>query len=396
MSNTSQHSAGGPMAGYLFQCRLALLRGLQMVKKKANGNISIEKFDDVAFEDDDFCKCLIQAKHSINPKSLNDKSVDLWKSLKVWMDQLEEGVITYSSTKFVLITTATAADGSAAAYLRTGASDTEREEALIALRVAAEESKNDGTQAARKAFLNLSNEQARTLLAQIEVIDQHADLANVMSEIEGELILLAPSNPSAAAEYLEGWWLSIVGKCLVEEASAAIPLQHIIMKANEIGQSLSGISLPIDDPEKLGVKTYSDADEEQLFVRQMRIVSMPDRIVQRGAEDFYRASAQRSKWARENLLLDEDLGKYDAGLEDRWAREFDAEILTSAPSSDAGKEGSGQKLCLWASKQSIPLRNIVEIWITSGSFHGLSDRLKIGWHPDYQAIFSQDTGDGSA
>ena len=396
MSSTSQHNAGGPMAGYLFQCRLALLRGLQLVKKKANGNISIEKFDDVAFEDDDFSKCLIQAKHSIKPKSLSNKSVDLWKSLKVWMDQLEEGVITYSSTQFTLITTATAADGSAAAYLRPGASDEEREKGLIALRMAAEQSESDETKAAREAFLNLSDEQARTLLAQIEVIDQHANLANVVSEIEGELILLAPSDPSKAAEYLEGWWLGIVGKCLVEEASAAIPLQHIVMKANEIGKSLSDDSLPIDDPEKLGARAYSDADEELLFVRQMRVVSMSDSIVQRGVEDFYRASAQRSKWARENLLLDEDLGKYDAGLEDRWAREFDAEMLTSGPSSDSDKEVSGQKLCLWASKQSIPLRNIVETWITSGSFHGLSDRLKIGWHPDYQAIFSEDPGGGGA
>jgi len=149
MSSASQHNAGGSMAGYLFQSRLALLRGLQMVKKKANGSISIEKFDDVAFEDDDFSKCLIQAKHSINSKSLSDKSVDLWKSLKVWMDQLEEGVITYNSTKFLLITTATAVDECAAAYLRAGASDEEREKALIALRVAAEKSKNGETKAAR-------------------------------------------------------------------------------------------------------------------------------------------------------------------------------------------------------------------------------------------------------
>jgi len=395
MTNSSQHSAGGPLAGYLFQCRLALLRGLQLVKKKANGNISIEKFDDVAFDDDDLGKCLIQAKHSIRPKSLSDKSVDLWKSLKIWMDQLGDGIITYNSTKFLLITTATADDNSAAAFLRAGASDSDRDTALNALREAAKTSNNHETSAARRQFLDLSRDQARTLLAQIEVVDQHADLANVMTEIEGELTLLAPSNPSAAAASLEGWWMGIVGKCLVEEASAAIPLQHIIMKANEIGMSLSGASLPIDDPAKLGAKAYSRADEEQVFVRQMRVVAMPDSIVRRGAEDFYRASAQRSKWARENLLLDEDLGKYDAGLEDRWIREFDAEVFTSAPSSDADKRACGQRLCLWASRQSIPLRNIVETWITSGSFHGLSDRLRIGWHPDHKTLFSQEPGDGS-
>ena len=382
------------MAGYLFQCRLALLRGLQMVKKKPNGQISIEKFDDVAFEDDDISKCLIQAKHSIKPKALDDKSVDLWKSLKVWMDQLEAGTITYSETKFVLITTASANDESAAARLRAGASAEDRKLALQALRDAAVSSENQTTQKARDAFLALSDEQAMTLLRQIEVMDQHSNLADVMSEIEGEIVIAAPSNPELAASYLEGWWLNVVGKCLVEEASATIPLQHILMKALEISKSVSGDTLPIDEPGKLGVKEYSDDDEDQLFVRQMRVVGIPDRIVQRGVEDYYRASAQRSKWARENLLLDEELGRYDSSLEDRWARQFDAETLTAAPTTDSEKEACGQKICLWASQQSLPLRNVVETWITSGSYHGLSDRLKIGWHPDFQAIFAKDQGDG--
>lgn len=384
------------MAGYLFQCRLALLRGLQLVKKKPNGHISIEKFDDVAFEDDDFAKCLIQAKHSINPKSLDDKSVDLWKSLKVWMDQLAEGIITFSSTRFILITTAIAADGSAASYLRVGATKEDRKKALTSLRIAAEESQNSTTKAARDAFLELSDEQAETLLSQIEVIDGHSNLVDVTSEIEGELVLVAPANPELAASNLEGWWLNEIGKRLVKEGSASIPLQHIIIKANEIGKSISGELLPIDDPGDLGVKDYSDDDEDQIFVRQMRVVGMPDRIVQRGVEDFYRASAQRSKWARENLLLDEELGKYDAGLEDRWGRKFDAALMESAPSSSEDKLVCGQKVCLWASQQSFPLRNVVESWITAGSFHGLSDRLKIGWHPDFQSIFEKDDANGGS
>jgi hypothetical protein len=384
------------MAGYLFQCRLALLRGLQLVKKKPNGHISIEKFDDVAFEDDDYAKCLIQAKHSIKPKSLDDKSVDLWKSLKVWMDQFADGVITFSSTRFILITTASASDGSAAYYLRVGATKDDRKKALMALRSAANESQNETTKAARDAFLKLSDEQAETLLAQVEVLDEHSNLADVMSEIEGELVLVAPANPELAASNLEGWWLNVIGKCLVKKSSAAIPLQHIIIKANEIGKSISGETLLIDHPSDLGVKDYSHEDEDQTFVRQMRLVGLPDQIVRRGVEDFYRASAQRSKWARENLLLDEDLSNYDAGLEDRWGRKFDAEVTVSAPDSDADKQACGQKVCLWASQQSFPLRNVVEAWITSGSFHGLSDRLRVGWHPDFQTIFKGDQGNGGS
>ncbi len=383
------------MAGYLFQCRLALLHGLQMAKKKPNGHISIEKFDDIAFENDDLSLCLSQAKHSVNPKTLDDMSVDVWKTLNIWMSHFDQGLITLNSTKFVLITTSTSAEGSAMSLLRPGTSIEEREQCLLLLRNAAHRSGNMQTAAARSKFLALTDEQALIFLKQIEVLDNHPNLIDVMSEIEGEIVLIAPSHIQLAAAYLEGWWLGVVGKCLIEDTNASIPVQHIIMKANEIGKSLGGDALPIDDPNELGAKGYSDDDEVEMFVRQMRAVNLPDRIVRRSTQDYYRAFAQRSKWARENLLLDLELSKYDASLKDKWERKFDAELTTKPISTETEKNDMGRDLCLWASQQSIPLRNIVEAWITSGSFQGLADRLQIGWHPEYKTIFAKELSDGS-
>ena len=384
------------MAGYLFQCRLALLLGLQMAKKKPNGHISIEKFDDIAFEDTDLSLCLLQAKHSVNAKSLDDKSVDVWKTLDIWMNQLAQGIITFSSTKFVLITTSSAPEASAMALLRAGRSADERTKCLKMLRDVAGKSTNQQTARAREAFLALTDEQAITLLNQIEVLDNHPNLVDVRDEIEGEIVLTAPSHSTKAAEYLEGWWLGVVGNCLHDDASPSIPVQHIIIKANEIGRSFGEDALPVDDPDKLGVKSYSADDEAELFIRQMRVVELSDRVVQRSAQDYYRAFAQRSKWAREKLLLDAELSKYDANLKDRWERKLDAELATSPPTTEMEKKYLGRRLCAWALQQSIPLRNIVEAWITSGSFQGLADRLKIGWHPDFQTIFEKELADDSS
>ena len=378
------------MAGYLFQCRLALLRGLQMAKRKPNGHIYIERFDDVAFEDEDFSQCLLQAKHSINPKCLDDMGVDVWKTLDIWINHFSQGIIAFSSTKFVLITTSKAAEGSAMALLRAGATSANRAQSLSLLLEAARASKNQRTADARAAFLALTHDQSLTLLNQIEVLDNHPNLIDVTADIEGEIVLIAPSHTAEAASYLEGWWLGVVGKCLVADASASIPVQHIIMKANEIGRSFGEDTLPVDDPRILGARGYSDDDEAEMFVRQMRAVDILDRVVRRSAQDYYRAFAQRSKWAREHLLLDSELSRYDANLKDRWHRKFDAELTTTAPSTELEKKVVGRSLCVWASQQSIPLRNIVEVWICSGSFQGLADRLQIGWHPDFETIFEGD------
>lgn len=390
MNNSSVHNASGSMAGYQFQSRLALLRGLQMARSKPNGHISIEKYDDIAFENDDFAACLIQAKHSVNPSSIADTSVDLWKTLKIWIDDLTQTITTFSSTKYALITTSEAVENSACAKLRSGATDEDRKCALELLRNAAKNSTNKTTSQSRKTFLALSDDEAFTLLRQIEIFDRHPNLIDVMADIEAELILIAPGNQTSAASYLEGWWLSVVGRCLIEERSAAIPVQHIIMKANEIGRMFAEDALPVDDPLSLGAREYSDDDESELFVRQMRVVGTGDRIVERGARDYYRAAAQRSKWARENLLLDTELRDYDAKLEDRWARKFDTEIDKAQPSSEEEKRNVGRELCRWASLESVPLRSVVEAWITSGTFQGLSDQLRVGWHPDFEIIFGED------
>ena len=66
MTMRSKYNAAPSLAGYLFQCRLALLIGLQMAKKKPNGHVSIEKFDDITFHDEDLSLCLLQSKHHDN------------------------------------------------------------------------------------------------------------------------------------------------------------------------------------------------------------------------------------------------------------------------------------------------------------------------------------------
>ena len=392
----SKYSAAPSLAGYVFQCRLALLIGLQMAKKKPNGHISVEKFDDITFHDEDLSLCLLQSKHTVTPKSLSDSGEDVWNTLGIWIDHLENGIIPFSSTRFVLITTSSAPAGSAMAFLRAGASLEDRHKCLQKLREIASNSKNRRTSTARARFLSLTDEQMQTLLNRIDVLDSHPNLVDVMGDIEGELILAAPRHTTRAAEYLEGWWLGVVANTLVDEATGPIPVQHIIRKASEIGRSFGEDSLPLDDPDKLGAKGYSRDDEAELFVQQMRIVGLSDSVVRRGAQDYYRAFAQRSKWARERLLLDRELSRYDEKLEDRWERKRDEELALSSISSESDKKSLGCRLCLWAAQQSFPLRNVVEAWITAGSYQGLADRLKVGWHPDYKAILKGDAGDERA
>ena len=85
MGDANIHGASASATGYLFQCRCALLAGLRAIPDAPQLAISIEKFDDIAFEEDGEPIQLIQTKHHIGKKgNLSDASIDLWKTLSIW------------------------------------------------------------------------------------------------------------------------------------------------------------------------------------------------------------------------------------------------------------------------------------------------------------------------
>lgn len=389
MTDLSKYSASGSMSGYLFQCRLALLHGLSLTRSNPEAVISIEKFDDIAFETDNHADCLIQAKHHVKPKSLSDKSEDVWKTLLIWMEGAEHGIFELSKTTYMLITTAVCPSGSAMDNLREGKSQENIKEAYELLRKAATDSNSDATDKARTCFLNMAPSEAKLLLSRVFVIDKHPNLTDVASDVAAELNLLAPGKAELASQYLEGWWLSRVCKHLMGEHENGIPVQHIILKAHELGKTLTDDALPIDDPSELDIKEYSEDDELRTFVQQMRAIKITDSIVRAATSDFYRAYAQRSRWSRENLILEDELSHYDEKLQDSWRRKADAELLLNDPDDEDSYVKVGRSLFLWATQESTPLRNIVEKWITAGSYHGLADQEKVRWHPNFNLPVSK-------
>src|SRR3954470_4386170 len=105
MSTTENpHGAAASALGYLFQCRYALLEGLRAVPDTPQLLISIEKFEDVAFEANGEPTDLIQTKHHIDKTGdLSDASVDLWKTIGIWLKRVAEDIEAPFRTKFVLL-----------------------------------------------------------------------------------------------------------------------------------------------------------------------------------------------------------------------------------------------------------------------------------------------------
>lgn len=388
---TGSHDASAPLTGYLFQARYALLRGLEEGRRHPGHALSIEKFDDVAFEEAGRPVELIQTKHHGVRGNVSDASVDLWKTLNIWIKRIVEDPAGSASTRLIFLTTGVAGDGSALSMLRQAGGVRDESRAVELLLAAANDSRNQATASARNAFLGLTDAARQVLVANIWVFDKAPDIIDVRDEIEMVLhYSAAPNQVGALTDHLEGWWFSRVIIALTDPDFAVIPLASIQSKVSDLRESFRLGNLPLDEAIDMMPAVSEVPEDNRTFIRQMNLVAVPEKEVRATVHDYYRAYEQRSRWARENLFLDGEADRYDRGLHDAWQRRFLASAADlAAPCDDATREAQGRKVFRWAREYQKPLRNRDEIWLSSGSLQMLADERKVGWHPDYETLLDE-------
>ena len=388
LQSSDSHNASASLTGYLYQTRYALLRALEEGKRHPSHSLSIERFDDVAFDTDGKLLELIQTKHHGSPGDTTDSSADLWKTINIWTKRLVENPNDTSNTRFVFLTTNTAKDGSALSMLRQAQQDRNDAKALELLIEVAKTSKNKATELARKTFVNLSATMKQVLIRNIWVFDRAPNIINARDEIEAILHYSAlPDQVENLTDHLEGWWFRRVVLALNEPNSTTIPLSSIERKVSELREHFRIGNLVLDEEIEGMPSVTRMPDDDRMFIHQMHLVDISQAERLATVHDYYRAYEQRSRWARENMLLDGETDRYDRSLRDAWYRRFLASTSDSSDDCDDGtKKRQGRDVFRWSREYQRPLRNRDEIWLSSGSFQILADKVKIGWHPDYEAL----------
>lgn len=379
------HEAASSALGYLFQCRYALLEGLRAVPDTPQLLISIEKFDDVAFEANGEPTELIQTKHHIDKAGdLSDASVDLWKTMAIWLRRIAEDIETPFRTKFVLMTTANAPDKSAASLLRMR--DRNEEAADRLLTAAAKRSKNQKITNACAAYAAQPDQVRLSLLRAVMVLDGSPNIIDVREDIERVLHHAAPRDQiEKLVERLEGWWFGAVIRVLSGASPAAMPVTAIEQRVDELREEFKRDALPVDFKGAVPSANVIAELDKRPFVRQLRKIEIGPKRIEYAIRDYYRASEQRSRWAREDLLIDGELGHYERDLREAWEPRHAAIVEEAGSCAGEQKVALGQALFKWVEQDAnFPLRTVRERFLTHGSYHILANRHEVGWHPDFQ------------
>ncbi len=382
----SNHQAPEQLLGYLYQVRYAL--ALLLENENTDFQISIERFDDIAFSKDGLPKELIQLKHHVQRHGdLTNGSTDLWRTLKVWIDIISDAPNMLSGTGFFVITTAIAPDNSAAYHLK---NDINRniESAYAILKKTCITSKNKDHKKYHEAFLNAGEITVKCLLNQIYIVDSASNIIEVEKVFRKHIrYTCVPKHEDQICERLEGWWYRKAIEALCSDTPVFVTQSQVRSFIVSVHQEYSEDNLPIDIFDIETLQEGDLSDNEKVFFEQLKLISLGSRRMQIALRDYYCAFKQRANWVRNDLLYVNELEKYEQRLIDEWEHAFAAmedDLAEFNGATEDEKAKAGRMLFSDIEKRDIRIRpKCQEAFVMRGSFHMLANQLKVGWHIDF-------------
>jgi len=389
MTAHSDFSAADAALGYLYQVRLALLSSLNRLAKDEVFMVYLETLDDVVFEQDGSALELLQLKHHCERSAnLTDASTDLWKSFRVWMEGRANGSIP-EDARLYLITTSSIGGGSSASYLML--ENRNEAEALKQLQATATTSTNQINEPAYRLFRSLLPDAQAALVSSITIFPNAPNISDVSEALRVEAHhVVRRDHLESFLTRLEGWWYRRVVRQLTAPNVHPILSNEIESEIDDLREQFKSDALPVDQ-DILEAEVNSAVYEDRMFVKQVKLAGIGNRRILAAIRDYYRAFEQRSRWVREDLLLIGELDSYEQLLQEEWELQFDrvADEVGDDVAEDA-KRSAAHEIYAWVEKSCYPIRPQVQHpSMTRGSFHILSDRLKVGWHPEFMHRLQQ-------
>jgi hypothetical protein len=190
-------------------------------------------------------------------------------------------------------------------------------------------------------------------------------------------------------ERLEGWWFDKIIRHFIEPNKTSIKRFELQSKIRDIAEQFEEDALPIDFLDAEPPETPDAANDDRLFVVQLRIIALNNKLIEKAIRDYYKAFEQRSRWAREHLIDDKDLEVYENRLVDEWQRFFYSAVETEGDKvvNEAEYLKTGREIFRWMNTiAQFPIRpKVVEPYVMRGSYHMLADQFppRVGWHPRF-------------
>lgn len=382
------HSAAGPALGYLYQTQWPLIALVTRIRDEPDCQLVLEMADDIVWMDDGTPKELVQSKYHLNSVAgLGDMSVDLWRTIGVWLDTPESDNI--QGPTFTLVTTAVSAPDSAARALSHVGRDAKR--AQECLQIAASMSTSAATTVARAAFLALSPTSQASFVNRIYVVDGSPQIDKLDFYLTKELGMVVPLGHEATFIGLVwDWWIRRAIGLLMRKSPyvSGLELRGAIDNIrDQFTENNLPTLVPLDAFDDSTIGSY----DAYVFVHQLNFVEPPELIIRKAIQDYYRAVCQSARWIEDNLVVLAEVQHFQADLKDEWERAFAWTLIRLPPDATTqDKVIAGRELLeRCTSRTDVHIRDAYrEPFYFRGKLHQLADEQLIGWHPDYSSLLN--------
>jgi hypothetical protein len=384
-------SAGEQGLGYLYQPRFALLKLFELPEETS---VFIEKDDDLNFVDMGGRLTLGSLKHKAPGERLTDLSTDFWKSVRIWLKRYKHGGRIESSHQFYLFTTNEVSETSfLKEFLPTAVTRSADDPALSTLADAAlAETQSEPIQKVATELHSLNEAEQVDFLRRITIFDRAPRIDDIPGLIKDRhMRSIRREYRDSVFERLEGWWHDAALALLTGKRLSPIYGYEVSDRLTALADEYKTDNLPITFRGKEPNGEIDTENDDRLFVRQLREIGITSARIRNAILDYYRAYEQRSQWARENLLISDELEDYEDRLEDEWSRYRDVVFeQLDRESAESVLREAGQKLYRWVDLESgnissLRIRErVTEPYVVRGCFHILANLTplpRVYWHP---------------
>jgi hypothetical protein len=384
----NNHNAAGSALGYIYQVKWALLELLRGMQTKPDLSLNLEELDDVSWETADGTpEELLQLKHhQAGSGDLTDMSSDIWRTLKVWMDDAR--FADPDGPLLTIVTTASSPAGSAAHDL--GQDVRDEDAAWEKLTVAARNSRSSTTEISRKAWLALDESKQRGIVARIRVIDDSVSILDVDGLVKKFMTIALPlGNEDAYLDQIWAWWFRASIDMLAgrRPAVSGLTFHRVISDLRDKFQPDNLVTTV--DASRFDKATLMEAHSGKIFVHQLGWVGLRARLLEKAVLDYHRAITQTTEWLDGKLLDMSELERFKDALIDEWETSFD-DMLDRLPATatDAEKTAAGRALYeRLRDSTTVQIRErYSDAFYSRGSRYEIADGASHGWHPEFESL----------
>lgn len=377
----------GQFYGYSLQITRAVANLLRAGEGKS---VAVEHLADVATLGPGTAT-LEEDKSGLAHNPIADNSVDLWKSLHNWVEDIRRGV-SVRDTRFVLYV-AQAHEGPLASRI---SGVVTREAAAKLLEEIRDQFWGPRPEMPKRAtiadglapYVNRVLDSDDEVLAELFVnISVERGSGSPNDDLRPELrkLLLEGPEIEQVLQHLLGWTKRAIDKC-IEGRRPAILQGDDFRKQLRAAVNAYSRSPNVLMPTRTEI-TRSDIEVElrdRTYVRQLEAIRLGDDELMSAVRDYLRAAASRSDWSMRGDVVEASFSDFEESLIRAWRGQGKRVALEARERSDEerGLLLHANCILLQLKLQGMDLPG----YFVPGSFHSLADTIAIWWHPRFREL----------